>query len=52
MFSSSTVLAHAGFIYYHPIVQSLREDLRRKAARIIAAKCTLAGKCAGFLCLA
>jgi len=43
-FSSSTLPSHAGFIYYHPIVQSLREELRRKAARIIAAKCTLAAR--------
>ncbi|KAI1728894.1 snoRNA binding domain, fibrillarin domain-containing protein [Ditylenchus destructor] len=43
-FSSSSILPHAGFIYYHPIVQTLPPDLRRKAARIIAAKCTLAAR--------
>jgi len=43
-FSSSTILPHAGYIYYHPIVQSLPQDLRRKAARLIAAKCTLAAR--------
>lgn len=41
-FSSSAILPHAGYIYYHPIVQSLPPDLRRKAARIISGKCTLA----------
>jgi len=37
-------LPHTGFIYHHPIVQSLQPDLRRKAARLIAAKCTLAAR--------
>ena len=41
-FSASAIFPHAGYIYYHPIVQSLPPNLRRKAARIIAAKCTLA----------
>jgi len=43
-FSSSAILPHAGYIYYHPIVQSLPPDLRRKAARLMAAKCTLAAR--------
>jgi len=43
-FSTAAVLPHAGFIYYHPIVQSLPQDLRQKAARIIAGKCTLAAR--------
>uniref|UniRef100_A0A915N588 U4/U6 small nuclear ribonucleoprotein Prp31 n=1 Tax=Meloidogyne javanica TaxID=6303 RepID=A0A915N588_MELJA len=43
-FSSSAILPHTGFIYHHPIVQSLQPDLRRKAARLIAAKCTLAAR--------
>ena len=37
-------MPHTGFIYHHPIVQSLQPDLRRKAARLIAAKCTLAAR--------
>lgn len=43
-FSTASILPHAGFIYYHPIVQSLPPELRNKAARIIAAKCTLAAR--------
>lgn len=43
-FSTAAVLPHAGFIYYHPIVQSLQPDLRTKAARIIAGKVTLAAR--------
>lgn len=43
-FSTSVVLPHAGFIYYHPLVQSLPPDLRQKAARIISGKCTLAAR--------
>jgi U4/U6 small nuclear ribonucleoprotein PRP31 len=43
-FSTAAVLPHAGFIYYHPIVQGLPPDLRQKAARIIAGKCTLAAR--------
>lgn len=41
-FSTAAILPHAGFIYYHPIVQSLPPDLRQKAARLVAGKCTLA----------
>ena len=43
-FSTSAVLPHTGFIYHHPIVQSLPPDLRRKAARLLSAKCTLAAR--------
>jgi U4/U6 small nuclear ribonucleoprotein PRP31 len=43
-FSTVAVLPHAGFIFYHPIVQTLPPDLRNKAARIIAGKCTLAAR--------
>uniref|UniRef100_A0A915DDH8 U4/U6 small nuclear ribonucleoprotein Prp31 n=1 Tax=Ditylenchus dipsaci TaxID=166011 RepID=A0A915DDH8_9BILA len=43
-FSSSAILPHAGFVYFHPIVQLLPPDLRRKGARVIAAKCTLASR--------
>jgi len=32
------------FIYHHPIVQMLPPDLRRKAARLFSAKCTLAAR--------
>ncbi|KRY93709.1 U4/U6 small nuclear ribonucleoprotein Prp31, partial [Trichinella pseudospiralis] len=43
-FSSTTILPHTGYIYYTPLVQSLPADLRRKAARLVAAKCTLAAR--------
>jgi U4/U6 small nuclear ribonucleoprotein PRP31 len=40
-FSTAAIMPHAGFIYYHPLVQSLPPEHRRKAARVIAAKCKL-----------
>ncbi|XP_023026593.2 pre-mRNA processing factor 31 [Leptinotarsa decemlineata] len=43
-FSQSTMLPHTGFIYYSDIVQNTPPDLRRKAARLVASKCTLAGR--------
>lgn len=43
-FSTTAVMPHAGFIFFHPIVQSLPPDLRQKAARIISGKCTLAAR--------
>lgn len=38
------MLPHTGFIYYSQIVQDTPPDLRRKAARLVAAKCTLAAR--------
>uniref|UniRef100_A0A914XY03 U4/U6 small nuclear ribonucleoprotein Prp31 n=1 Tax=Panagrolaimus superbus TaxID=310955 RepID=A0A914XY03_9BILA len=43
-FSTAHILPHAGFIFYHPIVQTLPPDYRQKATKIIAAKCTLAAR--------
>lgn len=43
-FSKTQMLPHAGFIYYSQIVQDTPPDLRRKAARLVAAKCTLAAR--------
>lgn len=43
-FSTTAVLPHTGYIYYTPLVQSLPPDLRRKGARLVAAKCTLAAR--------
>lgn len=43
-FSSTAILPHTGFVYYTPLVQSLPPDLRKKAARLVAAKCTLAAR--------
>ena len=40
----ASMLPHTGFIYYSDIVQDTPPDLRRKAARLVAAKCTLASR--------
>jgi len=47
-FSSATQLPHTGFIYYSQIVQDTPPDLRRKVARIVGAKCTLAARVDSF----
>ncbi|XP_066463869.1 U4/U6 small nuclear ribonucleoprotein Prp31 [Eleutherodactylus coqui] len=47
-FSSTSVLPHTGYIYHSDIVQLLPSDLHRKAARLVAAKCTLAARVDGF----
>lgn len=47
-FSSTSVLPHTGYIYHSDIVQSLPSDLHRKAARLVAAKCTLASRVDSF----
>lgn len=43
-FSQSTMLPHTGFVYYSEIVQNTPPDLRRKAARLVSTKCTLAAR--------
>ncbi|KJH53359.1 snoRNA binding domain protein [Dictyocaulus viviparus] len=43
-FSSTATLPHAGFVYFHPLVQSMPPDLKSKAAKILASKCTLAAR--------
>uniref|UniRef100_A0A6B2EEK4 U4/U6 small nuclear ribonucleoprotein Prp31 n=1 Tax=Phlebotomus kandelakii TaxID=1109342 RepID=A0A6B2EEK4_9DIPT len=43
-FSKVAMLPHTGFIYYSDIVQDTPPDMRRKAARLVAAKCTLAAR--------
>ncbi|PSN36890.1 U4/U6 small nuclear ribonucleoprotein Prp31 [Blattella germanica] len=43
-FSQASMLPHTGFIYYSDIVQDTPPDLRRKAARLVADKCTLAAR--------
>ena len=43
-FSSSAILPHTGFIWESQIVQSTPPDLRRKAARLVANKCTIAAR--------
>lgn len=47
-FSSVQILPHTGFIYYADVVQKVPPDLRRKVARIVAAKCTLAARIDSF----
>lgn len=47
-FSSVQVLPHTGFIYYSDVVQSVPSDLRRKVARIVAGKCSLASRIDSF----
>lgn len=43
-FSKVQMLPHTGFVYYSQIVQDTNPDLRRKAARLLSAKCTLAAR--------
>ncbi|XP_033117801.1 U4/U6 small nuclear ribonucleoprotein Prp31-like [Anneissia japonica] len=47
-FSSATLLPHTGFIYYSDLCQGTPPDLRKKAARLIAGKCTLAARVDSF----
>ncbi|CAO1390893.1 unnamed protein product [Diamesa serratosioi] len=43
-FSKVAMLPHTGFVYYSDIVQDTAPDLRRKAARLVANKSTLAAR--------
>jgi len=43
-FSKVAMLPHTGFVYYSSIVQDTAPDLRRKAARLVANKATLAAR--------
>nr|CAG4640865.1 EOG090X06EY [Eulimnadia texana] len=47
-FSQVNVQPHTGFVFHSPIVQNTPPDLRRKAARLVAAKCTLAARVDAF----
>ena len=47
-FSVASILPHSGFLYFSEMVQSVSEDVRMKAARIIAAKCTIAARLDSF----
>ncbi|XP_054762711.1 U4/U6 small nuclear ribonucleoprotein Prp31-like [Lytechinus pictus] len=47
-FSSSAVLPHTGYIYYSDIVQATPQDMRKQAARLVSAKCTLASRIDSF----
>ena len=43
-FSKLQMLPHTGFIFYAKIVQDLPPEFRRKAAKLVAAKLTLAAR--------
>lgn len=43
-FSSSTVVQHTGFVFGSDIVSSVKPDLRKKAATLVANKCTIAAR--------
>eukprot|EP00058_Branchiostoma_floridae_P009871 XP_002595359.1 hypothetical protein BRAFLDRAFT_118990 [Branchiostoma floridae] len=47
-FSSTAIMPHTGFIYYSEQVQNMPADLRKKAARLVSAKCTLAARVDSF----
>ncbi|XP_075920551.1 U4/U6 small nuclear ribonucleoprotein Prp31-like, partial [Petromyzon marinus] len=47
-FSTVAILPHTGFIYHSDIVQGLPPDLRKRAARLVAAKCSLAARVDSF----
>lgn len=47
-FSTSQMLPHTGYIYFADVVQKVPSDLRRKVARIVAGKCTLAARIDSF----
>ncbi|RWS30096.1 U4/U6 small nuclear ribonucleoprotein Prp31-like protein, partial [Leptotrombidium deliense] len=43
-FSSVSILPHTGFVYFTETVQNTPPDLRRKASRLVAYKCTIAAR--------
>lgn len=47
-FSSAAILPHTGHIYFSDFIQNMPADLRKKAARIVAAKCSLAARVDSF----
>lgn len=47
-FSTATQLPHTGFVYYSQLVQNVPPDLRRKVARIVGSKVTLAARVDSF----
>lgn len=47
-FSTVQIVPHTGYIYYSDVVQKVPADIRRKVARILAGKCTLAARIDSF----
>jgi len=47
-FKISTQLPHTGFVYFSQLVQDVPPDVRRKVARIVGTKCTLAARVDSF----
>lgn len=47
-FSSAAILPHTGHIYFSEFIQDMPADLRKKAARVVASKCSLAARVDGF----
>lgn len=43
-FSSTAVMSHTGFVFQSDIVQETPPDLKRKAAHLVANKCTIAAR--------
>jgi len=43
-FSQTSTQPHTGFVFHCPIVENTPPDLRRKAARLVSAKCALAAR--------
>ncbi len=47
-FSSTSIIPHTGFIYYSDVVQKLPPEMRKKAARLVSSKSTLAARVDAF----
>lgn len=47
-FSSTQIQPHTGYVYFTDLVQKIPQEMRKKAARLVAAKCTLAARVDAF----
>lgn len=47
-FSTKTIIPHTGFIHYCDIIQHTPPELRKKAGRLVAAKCSMASRVDSF----
>ena len=43
-FSTTAIMPHTGFVFHTDLVQTAPPDLRRKAARLVANKCSIAAR--------